>query len=115
MKASTVGKILIEEVICRHSAPRELLSDQGAKFMSEVIQQVCKYFKIHKMNTVAYRPQTNGLTEKFNGTLCKMLAGYCNEHQNNWDIYLPIVFFANRMSVQIGLKKKLRIDLWKGP
>ena len=27
MKASTVARILIDEIICRHSAPKELLSD----------------------------------------------------------------------------------------
>ena len=66
---------------------------------------MCEYFRIHKINTVAYRPQTNGLTEKFNGTLCKMLASYCNENQTNWDIYLPIVLFAYRTSIQKTTKE----------
>ena len=98
-KASTVAKILIEEIICRHSAPVTLLSDQGRNFMSDLISEVCNYFKIKKINTTSYHPQCNGLTEKFNDTLCKMLASYCNDNQTDWDTYIPIVLFAYRTSV----------------
>ena len=104
-KASTVAKILIDEIICRYSAPRELLSDQGKNFLSQIISEICKYFVINKINTTSYHPQTNGLTERFNGTLCKMLSNYVNEKQTNWDIYLPIVLFAYRTSEQKSTKE----------
>ena len=52
------------------------------------------------MNTTAYHPQTNGLTERFNATLCQMLSSYCNESQTDWDVFLPIVLFAYRVSMQ---------------
>lgn len=100
MKADTVAKILIDEVICRHSAPHTILSDQGRSFLSNVVQEMCKYFKINKINTTPYHPQCNGLTERFNKTLCQMLSTYCNDNQTNWDIYLPITLFAYRTSVQ---------------
>lgn len=45
MKAETVAHILINEVICRHSAPRTLLSDQGKDFLSRVVREVCEYFR----------------------------------------------------------------------
>ena len=99
-KACTVAKILIEEIICRHSAPATLLSDKGRNFLSEVIAEACKYFKIKKINTTSYHPQCNGLTEKFNGTLVKMLASYCDDYQTDWDEFLPTVLFAYRTSEQ---------------
>lgn len=98
-KASTVAQILIDEIICRYSAPREILSDQGTNFLSSVVKQVCEYFRIRKINTTSYHPQTNGLTEKFNHTLCKMLSSYTNETQTNWDLFLPMVLFAYRSQV----------------
>ena len=100
MKATTVARILINEIICRHSAPIEILSDQGRNFLSEIITEVCKYFSINKIQTTAYHPQTNGLTERFNATLCQMLSAYINEAQTNWDLYLPVVLFAYRTSKQ---------------
>lgn len=98
-KATTVARILIDEIICRHSAPKTLLSDQGRNFMSDLVAEVSKYFGIKKVNTTSYHQQCNGLTEKFNDTLCKMLASYCDEHQKDWDTFIPIVLFAYRTSV----------------
>lgn len=105
MKAETVAQILVNEIICRHSAPKTLLSDQGESFLAEVIKEMCQYFATNKINTTAYHPQTNGLTEKFNGTLCKMLSAYTNDRQTNWDIYLPEVLFAYRTSIQQTVKE----------
>ena len=99
-KAMTVAKILIEEIISRHSAPASLLSDKGRNFLSDVISEVCQYFRIKKINTTSYHPQCNGLTERFNGTLAKMLSSYCSEHQTDWDEFLPTVLFAYRTSEQ---------------
>jgi hypothetical protein len=46
MKAETIARIFINEIISRHSAPKELLSDQGPNFMSKLVQEVCNYFAI---------------------------------------------------------------------
>jgi hypothetical protein len=100
MEASTIANIFVNEIIARHSAPVALLSDQGKNFLSNLIQEVCNYFNTKKINTTAYHPQTNGLTERFNRTLCEMLSHYTSEHQRDWDIFLPIVLFAYRASSQ---------------
>ena len=44
---------LIERVICQHGVMRQLTSDRGANFVSQVISEVYKLFKIHKVNTIA--------------------------------------------------------------
>ena len=100
MKATTVAKILVEEIICRHGSPKALLSDRGTSFLSELIRETCIYFKIKKLNTSPYHPQTNGLTERFNRTICQMLSTYMNDHQTDWDQYLNVCAYAYRTSVQ---------------
>ena len=105
MKASTVARILVDEVICRNSSPSELLSDQGRDFLADIIKETYSYFKVKKINTTAYHPQTNGLTERFNGTLCRMLSNYTEENQRNWDVFLPITLFAYRTNVQTTTKE----------
>jgi len=97
-KATTVARILVDQIISRHGAPREILSDQGQAFLAKLVYQVCEYFRIKKLNTTAYHPQTNGLTEKFNGTLCGMLAVFCDQYQVDWDEFVPVVLFAYRTS-----------------
>ena len=61
--AESVARILINEIVTRHSAPKELLSDQGQNFMSRLIKEVCNYFNVDKINTAPYNPKCDGLTE----------------------------------------------------
>jgi len=97
--AKTVAKAFFEKVICEHGAPRYLLSDRGAAYMSEVVKEVCKLFKITKLNTVAYKPSTNGVQERLNSVILSTLSHYVNELNNDWDEYLPAITFAYRSSV----------------
>jgi predicted aspartyl protease len=100
MRADTIAKIFVNEIISRHAAPKELLSDQGANFLSNLVKEVCNYFKVKKINTAPYNPKCDGLVERFNKTLCKMLAAYSDSNQSNWDLYLPLVLLAYRTSEQ---------------
>jgi hypothetical protein len=43
-----------------------------------------------------YHPQTNGLTERFNQTLCKTIAKYDSDHGNQWDTFLSSALFVYR-------------------
>ena len=54
--------------------------------------------KVKKINTTAYHPQTNGLTERFNKTICQVLSMYCESNQSDWDEYIPTALFAYRVS-----------------
>lgn len=51
-----------------------------------------------KVNTTAYHPQTDGLVERFNGTLAQTLSMYVSTDQKNWDHHLPQALFAYRVS-----------------
>jgi hypothetical protein len=49
---------------------------------------------IRHMRTTGYHPQTNGLTERFNGTLVKALAKCAYTTGDDWDNYIPTILFA---------------------
>jgi transposase InsO family protein len=102
--AETIARLLVEEIFCRHGAPQELLSDRGANFLSNLIHEVCQILKIKKVNTSGYHPQTDGLVEKFNGTLTNMLAKSA-EKNSNWDSHLPFLLFAYRATVQESVRE----------
>ena len=72
--AFTIAKLFVEEIVCRRGVPSQLLSDRGAAFLSYLMTEICKLLGTNKINTTAYHPQTNGLTEQFNQTLTNMLA-----------------------------------------
>ena len=80
----------------RLGVPKELLSDQGSNFMSDLIKQVCKLLKINKLCTTPYHPEANGLVENFNGVLKKMLKSYAQKEPSNWDKFIQYILFAYR-------------------
>ena len=98
--AHTVAQLLVEHVISRHGVPAELLSDRGANFLSGLLQEVCSLMGIHRLNTTAYHPQTDGLVERFNRTLTDMLAKTVTRDGADWDDHLPYVLFAYRAAAQ---------------
>jgi hypothetical protein len=94
--ADTIARLLVEEIICRHGAPQRILTDRGANFMSEVMHKVLQVFNIHKISTSPYHPQCDGMVEKFNSSLLKMLSCFVASNQNDWDIQIPYLLMAYR-------------------
>jgi len=97
--AETIAQALVE-VITRHGVPAKLLSDRGANFLSEILQEVYELLGIKKINTSAYHPQSDGLVERFNRTLTDMLAKTVDQSGRDWDKRIPYVLYAYRTSVQ---------------
>ena len=104
-KADTIAKLFVEQIVCRHGIPEELLSDRGTNFLSTVIQEVCQLLNIKKINTSGYHPQTDGLVEKFNATLIQMIAKSCTVSDRDWDTRLPYLLFAYRASAQASTRE----------
>eukprot|EP00112_Aurelia_sp_Birch-Aquarium-sp1_P024198 Seg753.2 transcript_id=Seg753.2/GoldUCD/mRNA.D3Y31 product="Retrovirus-related Pol polyprotein from transposon 412" pseudo=true protein_id=Seg753.2/GoldUCD/D3Y31 len=103
--APNIAKIYAEEIVCRHSAARELLSDRGKNFLAKIVVEVCKLVNTAKINTTSYRPQCNGLTERFNHTLTTMLSMYVSQHHDDWDTYIPYALFAYRTAIHDTTKE----------
>ena len=55
-------------------APAYLVSDQGAAFMSNVIEDLCNAYGVQKLRTSSYHTQTNGQVEHMNQTLICMIG-----------------------------------------
>ncbi len=98
--ATTVAEALCE-VFTRLGLPEELLSDQGSNFTSNLMKQVLDLLQIHHLKISSYHPQTDGMLERFHGTLKGMMRK-TNSAQKEWDQYLPYVCFAVRDSVHFA-------------
>ena len=81
------------------------MTDRGREFCNEVNQELYNRLNITRKVTSPYHPQTNGLTERYNQTLCNALVKYVNEMQDNWDQYLDQVAFATRTCQQRATKE----------
>ena len=67
--SATIARLLVEQIVSRHGVPVEILSDRGRSFLSAPMKEVEVLLGFHKINTSAYHPQTDGLVERYNGTL----------------------------------------------
>ena len=95
-EAKTVADILYKEIFTRYGAPRTLVSDQGRQFLSYVVRALCEMFKVKKVNTSPYHPQTNSTCERFNSFLEQSLRVYCGKDQAQWPKYIPGILMAYR-------------------
>ena len=80
----------------RVGIPKEVLSDRGTQFVSDVMKQVHRLYAIRGLTTTPYHAQCNGLVERFNGTLKTMLKKLCDEKPNTWHRYIAPCLFAYR-------------------
>lgn len=100
-----IAKSFVKHWLCVYGAPEYLLSDRGKNFIEGVMKHVVTILGVHKINTSAWHPQTDGMTERFNGTLVNMLAMCVNTHQKDWDSYISFVLYAFRCSRQDSTKE----------
>ena len=98
-EATTVAKKVVEEVVCRYGAPLEIHSDQGRNFESALFQEMCTLLGIYKTRTTPAHPQSDGMVERFNQTLENHLAKVVDDHQKDWDRYIPLFLMSYRSAV----------------
>ena len=96
--AATIAGLLVGEILCQHSAPRTLLSECGSNFLSELVSEVCRKMNTTKLSTSAYHPQSDGLVERFNGTLAHSLSMYVSSNQKDCDQHIFQVLYSYRVA-----------------
>lgn len=94
-EAATVAEALFQ-IYTRMGFPREAVTDLGTQFTSDLYRELCRFMGIQAVTTTPYHPQSNGLVERFNGTLKQMLKRLCQDQPKDWDRFIPAVLFAYR-------------------
>ena len=72
--------------------PDTLLSDCALEFTSKAMKLYAKLNNIYKAEVLPYCPFSNGLVERHNSGINKLLKLYVNScSHNNWDIFISLV------------------------
>ncbi|XP_078233603.1 uncharacterized protein LOC144583544 [Pogona vitticeps] len=95
IETNTVADALVG-YMSRMGFASEIITDLGTSFTSKLMKRLWQICGIKHKETTAYHPESNGLTEKFNGTLMRMIRAYLAENPNNWDQKLQSLLFAYR-------------------
>ena len=103
IEAVTVAEAMVE-VFCRVGIPKEVLSDRGSQFTSTMMSEFYRLMNVRGLQTTPYHPMCNGLCERFNGTLKKMLKRMAVEQPKEWPRFIAPLLFAYREAPQHSLK-----------
>ena len=72
----------------------EILTDHGANFILKTMREFFHITGIHQIKTSPYHPQTDGMVERFNSALKRLLSKLTQTHNTEWDECLPFVLWA---------------------
>jgi hypothetical protein len=99
--AESCARALIRGWIARFGVPDDLVSDRGAQFTGKIWIELNRLLGVKAVNTCAYRPQANGMIERFHrqlkGALKARLA------TSDWMDHLPVVLLGIRSAWREGL------------
>ncbi|CAG8636147.1 16655_t:CDS:2, partial [Dentiscutata erythropus] len=88
MMVPTIARFIYEDIIYHHDA-------------------LYKIMTTHHRLAAAYHSQINGLTERFNKTLCSTLAKLVSDYKTTWDTLLLAALFAYRIFLNYTTKYDL--------
>ena len=83
------------DVFSRFGVPDTILSDNAQNFVSNAMEETMALMGIQRKLSTAYHPISNGMIERLNGSLKKMLSKLANVNPD-WDRLLPGVLFSYR-------------------
>jgi transposase InsO family protein len=92
--AEQMAYIFYDRIFRDHGLPSEILTDRGPTFASKFWQSLSALLGLNHRLSTAFRPQTDGQTERMNQVLEQYLRCYVNYEQDNWVEKLPIAQFA---------------------
>ena len=99
--AETVARAFIEHWICRTGGcPLTVHTDQGKELTGHIMTHLWEMMGVKPTRTLPYRPQSDGMVERFNSTIKQMLKSAVGANENNWDDYLPFCNMAYNATEQ---------------
>ena len=100
LSSSLIIKAIIGNFITVNSTPLTILTDQGRNFELSKFLEFCNLFRIHKLRTNSYHPQSNEVCERFNQTLKLGLGKTLGESQiSSLNLYFNFIVFSYSLSI----------------
>ena len=101
--AKDVAKFVFDNICCRFGTPLEIISDRGPGFRGDLVNELMIKLSIKHRHSTPYYPQCNGLVEKVNGMICKIITKHVGSKTQTWDRHLNAALWAYRTSFKASL------------
>ena len=97
-------KILIQYVFRTHDLSFFITSNRDSQFISLVWQTFCRILDIKCKFFIVFHSEIDDQIERANQNIEKQLRQYCNYMQNDWDVWLSMIEFANNNAISITIE-----------
>ncbi|XP_017980984.1 PREDICTED: uncharacterized protein LOC108663013 [Theobroma cacao] len=94
-----VCKFIQNEIICRYSLPKRIITDNASNLNGSMMKEVCAKFKIKHHNSVPYCPKMNGAVEAANKNIKRIIKKMTDVYKD-WHEKLPFALHAYRTIVR---------------
>ncbi|GKT15337.1 Transposon Ty3-I Gag-Pol polyprotein, partial [Aduncisulcus paluster] len=94
--AKEAASVLLDRVCFMFGTPRCIRTDQGPQYHNALIESLCEGLDIHHHEVMVYNPAANGIVERSNQEVMKILKGFWLEGTffKDWDTLVPRVQFV---------------------
>ena len=108
LKTLTAEEFLIQlinhHIYNKYGYSKKITSDNGRQFTSKLFTSFCKDQNIYFIRTSPRHPNSNGICERFNGTISDMIKHSCMDDPSSWDEYIHKFLLYYNNSVRNGSK-----------
>uniref|UniRef100_A0A8C6Q7R4 Gypsy retrotransposon integrase-like protein 1 n=1 Tax=Nothobranchius furzeri TaxID=105023 RepID=A0A8C6Q7R4_NOTFU len=100
--AKQTAEILLEQVVCLHGFPQDIVSDRGPQFMSRFWKAFCRLVGASSSLSSGYHLQTNGQTERANQQLGWYLRCFASSQPTTWPKYLLWAEMSHNLHISLA-------------
>lgn len=84
----------LEDLVCSLGPLKQLTSDKGKEFDSDMLHDACKSISIEKRTSVPYQPQSQGNVERQNRVILEALRERLLQYGKTWAEHVPYVEYV---------------------
>lgn len=103
MDAEEAARIFFDVYYRLHGIPQSIVSDREPRWLNLFWSEVLRRTGTTLNTTVAYRPQADGLSERYNRTVESYLRHYVNFEQTDWDQHLSTAEYTINATVNSAI------------
>lgn len=96
--AESAARSFVKHIVLKHNVPREVVSDNGPAFISELFGEITKLLRVRRIFTAPYHPQSN-VVERYHRSLAQYMRAFTASQPDNWHKMLHYASFAYNNAV----------------
>ncbi len=94
IRAQDTARAFHRHLVFVYGAPLTVLTINGPQFTAKFLLGAHRVFGIQELFTIAYHPETNGQTERYNRTILSALRKFVGEHPYSWGQYTDVLAYV---------------------